>query len=920
MPWIIPLGAAAAGAAVAGSAVIAGVLGTWGAYALGTLVATGVSYLGQRLLGDTPQVDMTAASRGFLVNRASPFEHIPVVYGFRRIAGIRVFATVNSIPTDVNTDNGHLWTVFVFCEGPVEAVDQIYLDGVPINDPKFTDIPWVSYYVHLGEDTQAADSTLVDYVSEWTTNHRLQGLCYVAFNFVAKVDDNEPPWVGLPTVTADIRGRKVYDPRTMTTAHSSNPALCILDYLTNARYGKGEYLEKIDIASFNTAANYCDELVSTYGILFERRYSCNGAVDTSQTLFNAVQQLCTSCRGSLITPLGQYVLWIDKPETAASTGFDESNIIGGWRINLGSKAIKLNRIRATFYDPNTQWQPSVEVVDSPTYRTEDKGELLDKEIQLPFTISAYTANRIGQIEMNVSRERIACEFTATYEALQFLPGDVVPITHSTPGWAAKLFRIITMSPTLEGTVTVQALEYEAAAYTPTALTERTVSPNTNIPSIQTVLAPTSLNAASGTDELVLGSDGSIVSRIRVTWIASADGSVQRYEMQAKRSTSTNWIPYGVVTTTTAHIAPVQDGELYNIRVRALNRSGFSSPWLTLTDYPVIGKTQPPNDVDSFMVTRQPDGTREFTWSLTAPPVDLAGYKIRYSLGIGGVWGTMLPLHTGLLQSSPWETNQLAAGTYTVGIKAVDTSGNESVNAVLIESTLGDPRIKNSLAVVDARVNSWPGTKTNCFIDDEGALIPDSTDTWDTLPATWDLWTTWNPNPVAQMKYESSVIDAGAVAPFVPLVTVATARSIGTLTVEEKHSDDNITWSAYAAVTAGSQITSRYVQVRITVDNPPAGGLQSLQINLSADTTDEEIRDLNTSTLTGAYRIGVGDIRLPIAKPFNLITTVQLALQNVSAGWTWTLLDKDTTTGPRIKIYDGTGAAADCSIDAVVRGL
>ncbi len=140
---------------------------------------------------------------------------------------------------------------------------------------------------------------------------------------------------------------------------------------------------------------------------------------------------------------------------------------------------------------------------------------------------------------------------------------------------------------------------------------------------------------------------------------------------------------------------------------------------------------------------------------------------------------------------------------------------------------------------------------------------------------------------------------------------------GSVTVEESHSNDNVSYTAFAA--AGTQITARYVKIKVTVAGGSIPSITSMNIKLSGNTITEEINDLDTSTLTGSYRIGTGDIRLPIANAFTQITQLQVTLQNVGAGWSWELIDKDVAVGPRIKIYNASNALADATIDAYVRG-
>ena len=97
------------------------------------------------------------------------------------------------------------------------------------------------------------------------------------------------------------------------------------------------------------------------------------------------------------------------------------------------------------------------------------------------------------------------------------------------------------------------------------------------------------------------------------------------------------------------------------------------------------------------------------------------------------WTDLAPLHSGVLAASPFETNLLASGSYTFGIKMIDTSGNESINAVIVEGFLDDPRLGKALVQQSARAMGWPGTKTGCEVQTNGDLVAkDSTTTWQKL--------------------------------------------------------------------------------------------------------------------------------------------------------------------------------------------
>lgn len=361
------------------------------------------------------------------------------------------------------------------------------------------------------------------------------------------------------------------------------------------------------------------------------------------------------------------------------------------------------------------------------------------------------------------------------------------------------------------------------------------------------------------------------------------------------------------------------GKTLYIKLRSLNTFDSGAEELaTLTAYThtIVGAAEgtavPPPDVNTFLVSRQSDGTRQFTWTLTNPPADLTGYEIRYKLGTETDWNAMAPMHSGALLASPFESNQLAAGTYTFAIKAVDIFGNKSVNATFIQATLGDPRLSGALEVFDEFADAWPGTKTSCHIEaSTGYLQPDETDAtpW---AGTW-VARTWIKTPATTISYER-LIDVGVVATFSPLVT---ALADGTVTITEAHSDDGVTYTSYA--TAGAPVTCRYIKVKITVTGALPVLMGAITI-LSASPISEDFEDMATAGLTGSYRIGTGDIRIPLTKTFAVVRRVDVTLQNVGAGWSWELIDKDTAVGPRIKIYNASGVAADATIDATVRGL
>lgn len=883
---------------------------TVGGFIVGTAVSMGIGYIAQKF-GEEERDNMSDAF-GLKTNSISNVAPIRIIYGERVVGGTeRRFVS--------GENNKYLWRVLVLCEGEIDAVTNVYLNDHDVDtyedeDGNLVYADLVDWWVHTGTEGQAADDNLVAAVEDWSPDHRGYGVAYI----VVRIEyDHDVFSSGLPVLTAKVRGRKVYDPRDGSTAWSDNPALCVNDYLTDTRFGRGIDSSLIDQACLIDSANYCDESTTVKNPdgsdLVQKRYVCNGVANPDDRSLDIIQKLCTSFRGVVVPPGEKYKIKIDRPE-AATFDFTEDNIIGAWNITGAGARTKLNRVNTRFYDEGNNWEEALSVTDSQTHRDEDNGRVLEGEISLPFTSQFQLAEILSQMHLKQSRQGWRATFSAPLEALAVEVFDVVAITHPTPGWDAKLFRVHGLELLENDVVTVTVQEYDPSVYTFDLLTPPAI-PDTNLPSPFDSPAPTALLLASGTEHLQFATDGTVITRMLAAWDAPASSFVERYEIGYKLSASTGWTTYE--TGERQHyFAPMADGYNYDVRVRAIYYGGRRSVWLAVTNYRVVGKTAAPAAPTSFSFASQRDYTREFSWALNTVDRDVAGYKIRYSATLTDEWDGMAAMHDGLLLSSPWETNILNAGTYRFAVKTVDTTGNESATAKYMQATLEDSPVSSILAAFYPRLEGWPGTITNGYIlPNSGDLESTDPTTWDDLEteaASWDAWLGWGLDG-DDLGYQYPDIDLGTVLTFRPVIT---AQADGVVTYEIDYSADGAVWNGWT--TPANDITCRYLRCRITVVGT-APRVQSMTILLDGKKEVEDIIDLDTSTLTGNYRIGVGDIRLPLQTAFTNIKTVQIALQNVGAGWSWEVVDKQPTYGARIRIYDNTGTLADATIDATVKG-
>ncbi len=449
-------------------AVIAGVTITaTGAALISGLVTIAAQFALAPLLGGGRSNFGADQARGITQNISNPVGPLPVIYGTYRLAGTRVYCETTG------DKNEFMHLVIAWCEGPINAITAVYFDDIVSTDGRYSGLVTMTH--HLGADSQTADSALVAASSKWTSAHRLRGVAYTYL--VLEYDPKAFP--NIPVVSAVIEGKIVTSVTTGSSVFSNNPADCIFDYLTNTRYGRSIPSGEIDVTSFQTAAALCAANISNSPEPSQDTYTCDGVLDIDQLTLDNIRALLSSCRGYLIFSGGLYKLIVDQAE-ASAFAFTTANMVGGLSITLDSKEARFNRVKAHFYNDDRQWQPDLAILDSSTFRTDDNGTLLEREIELPFTTDFYRARRIAHLELKQSRNTITASFLATLEGLRAEVGDVVTVTHPTPGWGNKKFLVLGIELDSMDTVKVTCREY-ASIYTPTAPPTRPTATVITIP-------------------------------------------------------------------------------------------------------------------------------------------------------------------------------------------------------------------------------------------------------------------------------------------------------------------------------------------------------------------------------------------------------------------------------------------------------
>ena len=736
-------------------------------------------------------------NRGALVNKFNANAHIPIVYGTRKVGGNVVFLETSG------TDNQYLYMALVLSEGEVADIDAIFINDnqvtwsgdiadntqitVASSDANFySGSSLITCEPHFGSDSQTA-SSLLSTLNSWTSNHRLRGLCYLAIRF----EWNQDKFGSLPTVQAVVKGKKVYNPNLDSTVtggsgshrkddsstweYSDNPILQLLDYLRNERFGMGianSYFDS-NFADWQTATDVCDANITPYsGASQIDLMDSHAVVDTSKKAIDNVKNFIRGARAYLNFSGGIYNVLVETTGSASIT-LTEDNIIGGISVKSKNKNSRYNRVIVNFTNPDKNYQsdtaqfPPVDETglasadQHATMKTADGGLLLEGRFDFTMLTSPYQAQEMAEIILRRSRSSLDISLIADATALDLAIGDIVNITHATPSFSAKPFRVQGLNVNSNYTVTMQCSEHQDSFYTFGTQQEVASIPNTTLPNPFVIQPPASVTLS---DQLIEYNDGTVIVALDVTIGASPDNFIDFYQVEYKLSTDSDFIIYAQGSGLNHRVLNVIDQQTYDVRVKAVNSAGVSSTYVS-AQRKIVGAILPPSDVTDFSCNISGQEAH-LSWE-AVDDLDLAFYNLRFSEETDGTadWQNSVALVEKVSRPATSISVPARKGTYL--IKAVDKLANFSSNATAIISNVTSATNFNNI-VTQAEHPTFGGTFTNTILID-GAIELDSSELFDSASGNFDDDTDRffdsganNSDFVSSGNYEfANVVDIGA---------------------------------------------------------------------------------------------------------------------------------------------------------------
>ncbi len=966
IPAIGASGAAmSVGGALGFSGTTAGLVGTFIISAGSQLVLGAVNKKLAPSL-DIPEMG-TNLQQGTMVTAKSGVSPQRIIYGKTRVGGVMVYAE------STGTTNEFLHIIITVAGHEINNITKVFFneDEVPLTQDGSDSNGIARFFPssgnqyegkarikkHLGADAQAADADLVSDISQWTTNHRLRGISYVyvRLNFDKDVYTN-----GVPNITFEVEGKKVFDPRDSSTAFSTNPALCIRDYLLNDRFGLEADSTEINDTNFTAVANTCDENVTILNPSgTEKRFSMNGTFNLDKSPKTIIENMLSSIAGHLIYSNGQFKIRPAVYETPSVT-LDEEHIRSGITLNTRiSKKELFNAVKGLYSEPANNYQPQdYPILTNSTFESEDNSERIFGEFNFPMTTSSHTVQRLSTIQLLKARQQIS--FTATFnlKAFQLDIGDTVQITNSRLGFTNKTFEITNWSFAMGGEgipiISCEFRETASAVYDFTNSNYSTVSSGkaTNLPNATTVAPP---QAITLTDELVAYNDGTVIVKLVIELTAPTDNFTDIFEVEIKQDTDADGTALSPADTfkligrgarTKYEFLNVIDKATYSIRARGVNIFGVNSSSITASRT-IIGQIAPPADVENFACNIV--GKEAHLSFDPVPDLDLSHYRINYSPATSDAeWQNSIVLVKKL--SRPGTSIVVPAKTGTYLIKAVDKLGNVSVNATQIVTqitTIGD----FTDLITDNQNPNFSGTTSDTVIsfleDGSKSIVLKGNQLFDDVPGNFDsiTQTLFDGGENATVKSSgtyafSDTIDAGAI-----LTTQITATLEQQVTdrarifdfvsgdfddqpsnfdgdantqcsseLQISVSSDNSTFSAFQDFTIGDY-TGRYFKFRVllTSDNGTATPIvTAVGVVLRLESFVNSQNDLASGT-------GTKSVTYP--KAFRLLNSIAITLsvQNMASGDKYAITSK-STTGFNIAFQNSGGSGVSRTFDYQAKGV
>lgn len=468
------------------------------------IVNTVLDFVTQPFMPNIPDVgaggNEADRQQGVLVQRTGSVQQIPVIYGYRKTAGVVTFAETGA------TNNKYLYVAYVFSEGLVEGLREVFIDDwllpvdqvgqlnagqlVTVNADRYKDrvqLRWFPGVYYTNPRSSTLGTTVKgDIFSEApsfvnTMNYNGLAVLFARYEWKeikTQADQDSNPFGGnIPEVQVSLLGKRVasllvdstetsdYDANIIR--YSTNPAECLLDYLRNPRYGKGLINADIDWSTWKKAARKCNQTVTYVASGIQGPIlTMNMVLDTNSTLMSNTKMMLQNFRAYMPYVQGKYKLRIEDAgndddilsgsATIVQT-FTKDDIVSDITFNSIERSAKYNVVSVTYVDPDQKFSNQTVVypeteAERQIYIDRDGGRENKYEVTYGGITNYAIAKDFARLVFNKQRRQESCVFTATSKALELEPGDCIRIQSNILNFGTDPWRIVSFKVNNDMTV------------------------------------------------------------------------------------------------------------------------------------------------------------------------------------------------------------------------------------------------------------------------------------------------------------------------------------------------------------------------------------------------------------------------------------------------------------------------------------
>ena len=242
-------------------------------------------------------------------------------------------------------------------------------------------------------------------------------------------------WDGLKYRLLSNNVELSWDGTSYVEQYTANPVWCLVDLITNTRYGLGDFIQNInlDMVSLLEMSRYCDERVSDGDGGYEKRFRMDVVVDINTKALDLLVQLCATFNAMPVYSAGGISFKIDKEQQPTQL-FGMGNMVKD-SFAQSWKTLKEvpNVIEIQFMDKDKSYrQETISYIDESAMA---QGVPIRKMQLRLFTTKTSYAIRAARYALKVAKYiNRSINFKAGIDAVACQAGDVISISHDIPQW------------------------------------------------------------------------------------------------------------------------------------------------------------------------------------------------------------------------------------------------------------------------------------------------------------------------------------------------------------------------------------------------------------------------------------------------------------------------------------------------------